>query len=764
MKRVLAIVALLAVVFTAWSFAPRSIPAASPRAERVTVVLAPYLTWRDVTPTATPELWRLAETGAAGVVNSRSRAREAGEPASVVEGALTLSAGAWTAPDFSAPAAYTATETYETSTAAVAFRRLTGSSARGAGVLYLGGAQVQRGNDQKALDVVVGALGDAVHAAGGHTAAVGNSDSGYPTSLLKRSRPAAATAADTQGRVDAGDVSASLLREDPGAPYGVSTDPEAFARAYDAALAKLGDGPQLVVLDPGDLSRARRFAAAASDAVVERQHLTALRELDGVVALARERAGRDGVVIVVSEALYFDRSGAPEGLGAIVVNGPGFDGLLTSPSTHRTGLVTNLDVTATVLEALHIERPVSVLGDAMFSRRSGLTISDRVALLTRMNDGAIAVDSAKAGIMTTFIWLVVVTIALGALLVARGSLWTPGIVRRVGALVRSLALLVLAMPLAGWLMFLVIRYPATPALAEATFVGATIVVFALATFSARRFGHPAVLSALSLATVLLLIADQVVGAPLSYTNVFGYSPLAAARFYGLGNESAALLMGALLVGLALLAEALDPAPAASLVRRFGIPALGLLSVGVAAAPFLGANIGVAVWGVVGTGLAWALATGRRIGWRMVVALLVAAALLVAVLAVADLVGSGEQTHVGRAVTSAEKGGSSQLTDIVVRKAQTNARVFSKTDWSLILLAVLAFLGLMRVLPSRPLARLFAERPTFRAALLASLAMGVVAFFTEDSGIVIPALIVVYTGAAVVSLLAGAVLAEAGERA
>ncbi|TLM97521.1 MAG: hypothetical protein FDZ75_04335, partial [Actinobacteria bacterium] len=78
----------------------------APQVRRVVIVLAPYLTWEDVNATSTPTIWSLAEKGAVGNVNARSRAREAGEPATPLEGALTISAGSWAVPAPLAAAAY----------------------------------------------------------------------------------------------------------------------------------------------------------------------------------------------------------------------------------------------------------------------------------------------------------------------------------------------------------------------------------------------------------------------------------------------------------------------------------------------------------------------------------------------------------------------------------------------------------------------------------------------------------------------------------
>jgi len=127
-------------------------------------------------------------------------------------------------------------------------------------------------------------------------------------------------------------------------------------------------------------------------------------------------------------------------------------------------------------------------------------------------------------------------------------------------------------------------------------------------------------------------------------------------------------------------------------------------------------------------------------------------LLIGAFAAIDLLGGGEQTHLGRSISSAEQGGAEQLWTIAVRKAETNIRVFTRTNWSWVLVAVLAFLGFMRFRPKGDFADTLVENPRFADAITVTLIAGGLAFFTEDSGIVIPALIMLYTGAGIMWLM------------
>ncbi len=751
MRRILSTLALVAALAAA--VLPTPVAYAQPQTRRVVIVLAPYLTWDDVTPTSTPTIWRLAQTGAIGDINARSRTREPGEPQSPLEGALTISAGSWAVPSFNAQAAYEVTERYEVGTAAEAFRRTTGDQVGANRIVFLGMPMTQRLNNERSFEVALGTLGSVVESASGQTAAIGNADVGYSTGEQRKVRPAALAAMNSDGLVALGDVSTRLLRAEPNAPFGIETDLtffERMVRNVDKETATTGK-PAFVVLDAGDAYRATKFEPQVTTEIAREQRLHALTTLDEVVRMASEHFD-DGVVMVVSQSTGDEVAGRPEGFGPIVVSGRGWKGYVTSNSTQREGLVTNLDVTATVIEALGLERPVQVLGNPIEVVPASAPLESRIVRLQEMNRTAIAVDAAKPGVVNTFVVFTVIALLLGAVVLVRAKHWSARVVKWWTVGLRVALLAVMTVPLSSWLMFSWARWPSTSVEAVSALLLTALGVFALALVLFWKAPLRVPVAALSLLTSLVILVDQWLGAPASFTNSFGYSPLLAARFYGIGNEAAAMLFGSSIVGVALLFDQWPDAPAVKWGKRIGLPILGIIVIGTAAAPMFGANIGVAVWGVIGFGLAWVLMNGHHVSVRTVLWLMVAVVGVIAAFAAIDMFGGGPQTHLGRAISSAEQGGLIELWNIVARKAETNMRVLTHTNWAYILIATLAFLGFMRWRPQGDFAETLHENPDFADAITVSLVAGLVAYFSEDSGIVIPALEVFYVGVAIVWLM------------
>ncbi len=711
----------------------------------VVIVLAPYVTWGDIGGGVMPATRSLAETSAIGDLNVRSSARFAPDPGQphIV---LTMSAGSPAAFDPLAATAYHASAILEAGTADEAYRRSMGTGAGDAEIVYVGIARILTAVQRGTFETVPGALGQSIVDAGGSTVAIGNSDGGERGGVAYRSRPAAILAMDALGRVTFGDISSSMLMDSPDSPFGVSTDLDALEDAYRRALTDTAEhgGPALIVLDAGDPERAYNYRSDAAPSVAEAQRLAACGTVDKVVELAREHLPADAVLMVVSTGQVRPEVG-PSGFGPVIVSDSRPEsGLIGSPSTHRAGLMTDLDISATVLAAMGIDRPVEMLGNAATAEPSPDDLAGTIAYLQRMNDTAVAVDTVRPVVQNSYISLTVIILLVCAALLKSMQRALTGWGGRAARIFSHVILLLLVMPVSATVMFLLVRRPGSAAAVATLFAGTTAVLWFAALVIDRIRGSAVALAAVGLLSAGVLLFDQVLGAPLSFSGLFSYSPLLGARYYGLGNEGASIVVGAGLTGVALLVDAFRDRPWIGVVRRWAPPIMGVLVVVISAAPFLGANIGVIAWGTAAFGILWAHLNGRHITWKTVLGMLfVIGALVVAFSLYESLSGSGAQTHLGRAWESAGRGGVSELWLIVQRKAETNWRVLRATNWSILMIAILVFLGYMRWRPHGVFAETLNAYPGFAVGMTAALWGSLVGYFTEDSGIVIPALVLLY---------------------
>jgi hypothetical protein len=268
-----------------------------------------------------------------------------------------------------------------------------------------------------------------------------------------------------------------------------------------------------------------------------------------------------------------------------------------------------------------------------------------------------------------------------------------------------------------------------------------LVSFAIALVASRFRRRPlAPLALICGTTVVLLLLDLMLGAPLQMSSLLGYSPHTAARFTGFGNTTFAVF-GACAVVVAALHVHHAPRRREAL---FGAAALLFVVLVAEAAPQLGSDVGGILTFVPVFGLTlWALA-GRRVSWKV---FLIAGLATIAVLGVAvgiDLLRAPEaRSHLGRFVLASGEDQSNFWTTIS-RKWATNLRVLQRSIWAWVV-PIIAVFALYVLVVARGWRRLLPVGSAVRAAVIGTLAVGLLGWLVNDSGVVVAALAFVYLG-------------------
>jgi hypothetical protein len=261
-------------------------------------------------------------------------------------------------------------------------------------------------------------------------------------------------------------------------------------------------------------------------------------------------------------------------------------------------------------------------------------------------------------------------------------------------------------------------------------VGAGLIL-AVAASAARRRGPGTMIGLVAAVTFGILAVDLVTGAHLQLSSVPGYDPLIAGRFAGIGNPGFGVLAAAVLVTVFAFA-------------RDGWSALGIGAVAVIVdgAPMWGSDVGGVLALVPGVLIVAAAASGRRISWRAVGAGIAAAVAAVMVFAAIDLARpAGSRTHLGRFASDVLHGhGGATLH----RKVVANWDLLTRNPATVIVPFVIAGLALLAlragaVRGTAGLAAAYQRIPLLRPGLIASLVTAVLGFLLNDSGVVVPAI-------------------------
>ena len=392
------------------------------------------------------------------------------------------------------------------------------------------------------------------------------------------------------------------------------------------------------------------------------------------------------------------------------------DGLLTSRTTRRDGMVAVTDFAPTILRRLGLEipdemqgRPITTTGGSWEDAQS---LADRLAHIKGRRSAALLIAFgawlALAGALA-----LAGRAPLGLRLGLLGAMWLPGIALLTGALDPS-------------------RFAEAAILAVGSLV--------LAAVTDRAIGWPRS-PALPAAVVLTAHAvDLVAGSPLIVRSLAGPNPGFGARFFGIGNELEAILTASLLIGLgAYFAGRRER----NLPLAFGLAcAVAAVFVG---AGRLGADVGGVITLTAGAAAAVLASLPGGITKRAVAIAIAAPAVGLACLAAIDLVTGGD-SHFTRSVLGADSAG--ELVEVAERRFDIAWNALKK-DTTPISVAVFAAVLVWGVTRRRDvLAPLEGDR-AFAAGMWGVLAATVVGALANDSA---PTIFLV--GAAALVLAAG----------
>ncbi len=721
------------------------------RVERVLVVALPAVSWAELAAADVPTLDALVADSAMANVSVRGvYSRTSEEDGYATLGSGTRSVGS--------PGGGAAAD-------------VLGESASVPGVVVSSFERLVARNDSLTYGAELGALGEALAAEAMPRAVVGNADGATPApdaqpvpvprpaaQPVPVHRPAALATVDATGTTP-GEVGPQLLVEDPDAPAGLRADVEEVARALGEAWDRGG----LVLVDTGDLSRADTgLVEDAANRVAAR--MQALATIDDLVAGIDLDPERDAVVLVGPSHRYDDPH-----LTVLAVRAPGVDaGLLRSASTRRDGVVMLVDVAPTLLDLVGVDRPTSMEGRAATVGTEGGTPAQRWERLVQDDERAAFRDAQ-------------VTSAAVVYVVAQALLWValwvvlrrtaPARPVRSAAAIEVAALAAVAFLPLTYVANLLPGYRMGAASWWGVVVAASLVVAVLARRAGRGTAVGPVLAVSSL-VVGVLAVDAVLGTPLQYNAVFGYSPTVGGRFAGLGNLAfAQLAAGAILVAV-VAGRRLPEARAWWLAA-----AILAAAVVVDGAPSWGADVG-GVLALVPAALVTLLVLSRgsqshRMRSRrqvraddgsgpgmgpgaklaVVAGAATAAVVVLAGFAAIDL-GRPEddRTHLGRLVQDVADEGAGPLLDVATRKLDANLSVLTRSVWTLMVPVVLVALGLVVWRAPGRLAVLFDRVPELRAALAGLAVAMVLGFALNDSGIAVPGVMLGVVNASLVALL------------
>ena len=692
--------------------------------EKLLVVVLDKVMWSDLLSeeVEAPALRGLAERGAVGMMCVRSGRGFGGEY-------VTIGAGSRAASRLDAEVggsaegdAFQATEVVGGAAAARVYEARTGWPAGDNAIVHVGIAGLMRENAEVDYPLRLGLLGGTLRRSGRHIACVGNAD--RPKAIHRR---LVCIGMDEQGLVEMGSVGGDLVRSDPSLPYRATGSQAALLAAFRRAAASA----DVVVLDLGETSRVEGDAKYMMPAAAAAARGQAIERADALLGrVLASLGGEEWAVLVLTPTV---RGAQPEesfaSLTPVVFSQPGASpGLLTSLSTRRPGIVVNTDIAPSILDHFGIAAPPEVVGRPMTVAPSGGDALARVAADVSRHD---ALEGARRPLFRAVPILSAVVLWIAALFLLVGER-VPRVLR---LLVRGAVLILLSAPAA---MLLVALRPLSAFEVVLAVAGLSLAIALLGSLlTGGRSGHVAP----ALLAVALLAYDLARGQQMLYWSPFSYSPAGGARFYGIGNEYAGVLLGAAIMGGA---SMLWPRERSGRGER-ALVALALLALAaLVGVPRFGANLGMSLALAVGAAVFILYLWREEPGWPEIIGALMAAGVLVAAAVVLDVLLRGaDASHIGRWVAAVRTEGWESVSTVLARKLSMNWWLVRVSLWTDAAAAALGVLGVAVVArPPRVLAAA-RERRWLVPSLIACSAGCAAAFALNDSGVVAAALALLY---------------------
>jgi len=581
--------------------------------------------------------------------------------------------------------------------------------------------------------VTPGALGEAAHLAGYRTATLGNMDSD------RSDRSVYLFAMDRAGRVDdAGERLSKILANDT-SPFGTIANVDKDLADFDEVAPR--DALRFIAF--GELYRADRYQHLCTPSVGRSHRTTALIALNSFLRAISERVAAEnrtpGVqsrLIVLSPSPADSTESRADTLAPVILWGAGINAAeITSPSTHRRGLIVNSDITRTVLEWMQARPQPGSIGQPIdFHKFIG---NDRSAKQLIFTHDTLVSDAELQNLLGGLPTVQACLVVLGALSLLFGN-------RR--SITRMSSIAVVTLPLAMLLLpTLAFRSPTGASVALA--LASLLVVGLVDQFGSVRSGRTNPVYLLSGMLCLVLLLDLATGCHLLQNGWMSYSAAEGSRFYGIGNEYMGAGLGAMLVLFAVIPWAVSHYKSKTIIDTTGkqdalksgyriyAAVFGVLVL-LMVMPFAGAKVGAApTLGIAGA----IIYLAHRKGKFSVRQAVIVAGAIVGLIALAVVVDSHTaHSHLIRAITA--EGGDGVRT-VIKRKLAMELHLLIHSPWTFtLLISSIVLMGLRKRLAANPGGR---DQRSDRAVFAALFGGAVAALLFNDAGVLAAALVTLY---------------------
>ena len=633
---------------------------------------------------------------------------------------LTLGSGARARTSMAGALSFNDSEYYQGVKAIDIYQRRTGKQIDN-GLISLEHAFLKQYNLASQYGTEIGFLGSKLEESGLKTTVLGNSDI-----WQEPRRQIALIGFNQQGYINQGDIGQKMSLKNDQYPSGYLTNKDYLFQKFNDFLPK----SDLLIIESGDTSRIE----AVEDSLAKKQFNSAKKKaisrVDNLLGMVYNKLDfeKDYLVVVSPKPSRASISRGNQ-LGFIAIVGPDMEGVLFSRSTRRKGLVNNLDFAPAIINFLSNENQSSQENPLSSKEIS----TDEISFLTEMKELIKRTFSWRPRLIKGFISMQILVLALACIHLISNS-------QKLKKIIIYFSLLLLWVPL----FFLLSSF----------FINNNILIFILSLTFSSLFINITLLKfklskiALILPSfflVLLLGLDLIFNLNLIQTSILGYSPVIAARFYGIGNEYMGFLISGGTICFFLLIELLNnKLKLNKKIIIFGYLLFSFYLLFLLGHPQLGANFGGFLTMVTVILLILFYLLQYELNLLTILKFFGLAIVLFIIFLLFNYSDSlSETSHIGKNLISVIEDGPDELMLIISRKLAMNLKLFQWTIWTRILLAFIIFLIIILKHPVPKIDKIVGEYFYLSKGIYALLIGSIITILINDSGVVAAATLLFY---------------------
>lgn len=604
-------------------------------------------------------------------------------------------------------------------TAGEIFQNFTGKKAPQDSVVHLYAKSIQRFSAQSKHTYEMGHLGKTAHDLSLSVGVIGNSDT-----IDSLNRSVVLLAMNEQGIVKHGKVDHTLLEVDPKSLAGVKSNHVAYMDSFRDLLPRT----DIIFIDMGDTARVEFSQNQASDEQFLLHKLKAIEDNDELLGLIlKEIDISDTMLAIISpnpSKNAIDQGNF--GLTQFILYDPNLEaGLLSSASTRRAGLVSNLDFLPSLFN--FFDHSVPAKGAVMLSTKSDQGLEN----LNQQLNHFIQLRSSRNTIHSIFIFFSVLMLISGYLFYIQKKNFLQPYIQLILTIPLCIPLVILFLSFTGYYnIYLTILIMIMASILSA------FLLSILFKDPWQRLGYICGL------TAILICVDIFLGAPLMLASGLGSDTIAGGRYYGMGNDYMGILLASSLLFLMLTLWQSKSKISKAIRIAFTVAFMIVVTLAIGH-PKYGANVGGLISSLITSGALIFILLDEKINLKRIIIIFSVAIAGVIAIAKLDAMYNPSPSHAGRAIDNLLSNGFSFFFATLQTKIGILLNTIINSPWSFVfLLAILALIISIR--QNKKLLSLINDKTASTPKILQILLIASISvFLVNDTGIIASTLITLY---------------------